>query len=302
MSDTIELVDQTPDEFLGEEFDLGNAISFLMDLNIITDTADDYGEPGYSLDNPNGFFAIGDWWCPGSYDRPGQECDYHKDEHGKTKFHAIDVHYKTLFEKLGEAGMETAFYDEWTMVYGVQLGEYPNIETKTLAYRTTSDSYHWKSSLMWDEEAGEYLTPHDGIKEWIEVCLRQGQGMSGPWSEADLEEHGFEEYNCNYENGFFEGMNDDPSKIMAELKERFGKTHDILPYLKENSQFYYKFCVFLRERKITIGEVAELYGVTDRTIRRWADKGLIPCTVSEGGTRKFKREDFFPLPDVKENK
>jgi hypothetical protein len=243
------MLDQTPEEFKTEEFDVSEAVSFLVDLGIISDYADDYGEPGYSLDNPDGFFATGDWWCR------DKDCDYPdrypedaKYDAGKPKVHGVSHHYKRLFERLEEAGMETAFYDKWTVANDIQVGEYPNIEMKSLAYRTRSDSYHWQPSILWDEEEGEYLTPHDGIERWIEVCLRQGKGITGPWTEADLEDQGFEEFNCNYESGWFDGQDDDPDKIMKELKERMGETHDILPWLKENSQFYMKFCVFVREK------------------------------------------------------
>lgn len=35
--------------------------------------------------------------------------------------------------------------------------------------------------------------------------------------------------------------------------------------------------------KMTVSEVAREFGVTDRTVRRWADEGILPCTRTLGG-------------------
>lgn len=40
-------------------------------------------------------------------------------------------------------------------------------------------------------------------------------------------------------------------------------------------------------RKLTVGQVAELFGVTTPTVRRWADEGKLPCTRTLGGDRRF---------------
>ena len=40
-------------------------------------------------------------------------------------------------------------------------------------------------------------------------------------------------------------------------------------------------------RKLTAGQVAELFGVRVETVRRWADAGKIPCTRTLGGDRRF---------------
>jgi len=232
---TATMKDLTPEDLRGDNFDVSEALSFLMDLGIVTDYADEYGEPGYSLDNEDGFFVIGDWWCK------DQECDYPREDDGVWRLHDVCDHYPSLVERLAEAGMETAFHDEWFV---------DNQSSPSKAYRTTGDSYGWQSSILWCD--GDYLTPDDGIEAWIEWSLENGKGFgSRPWSEADLIAQGFTEYQCDYESGWFEGMNDDPDKVMAEVQKQVGDEVDVLPYLKETSQFYIRFCMFTRPKDWT---------------------------------------------------
>lgn len=42
---------------------------------------------------------------------------------------------------------------------------------------------------------------------------------------------------------------------------------------------------------LTAGEVARILHVSPKTISRWAAQGLIPCLVTLGGHRRFRRED-----------
>lgn len=39
--------------------------------------------------------------------------------------------------------------------------------------------------------------------------------------------------------------------------------------------------------KLTVSQVAEQFGVTGATVRRWADDGLLPATRTLGGSRRF---------------
>ena len=47
--------------------------------------------------------------------------------------------------------------------------------------------------------------------------------------------------------------------------------------------------------KLTVAEVADLFGVQRRTVQRWADEGLIPCTRTLGGARRFDRAEVERL-------
>ncbi len=40
------------------------------------------------------------------------------------------------------------------------------------------------------------------------------------------------------------------------------------------------------------GEVARVLHVSPKTISRWASQGLLPCVVTLGGHRRFRREDI----------
>jgi len=47
-----------------------------------------------------------------------------------------------------------------------------------------------------------------------------------------------------------------------------------------------------RERDyLTPGEVAQALHVSPKTIIRWANEGLIPCMMTLGGHRRFRRAD-----------
>jgi excisionase family DNA binding protein len=42
---------------------------------------------------------------------------------------------------------------------------------------------------------------------------------------------------------------------------------------------------------LTPGEVARLLHVSPKTVSRWAAQGLLPCVVTLGGHRRFRRDD-----------
>jgi excisionase family DNA binding protein len=45
------------------------------------------------------------------------------------------------------------------------------------------------------------------------------------------------------------------------------------------------------EDYVTPGEAARYLHVSPKTINRWANEGLIPCMVTLGGHRRFRRRD-----------
>ncbi|HVL05590.1 MAG TPA: helix-turn-helix domain-containing protein [Acidimicrobiales bacterium] len=43
---------------------------------------------------------------------------------------------------------------------------------------------------------------------------------------------------------------------------------------------------------LTPGQVARMLGVSAKTVYRWATAGRIPCVVTLGGHRRFRRDDI----------
>lgn len=208
---------------------VGDAITFLYDLNIVTDTADEYGEPGYRLDNPEGLFAIGDWWCR------DKDCDYTETYNdGAKRVHGVELHYERLFAILEEGGVESAFYDEWWIDHNTSK-----------AYRTEADSYSWQSSIMYSEEHGDYLTPDDDVSLWVEAVENNPRMCIPAWiSDGDLSDLGYEERECGYESGWY-GQEDNPAAILAAI--RANDPHaDVVFKLDRVEQFRVTFCVYVR--------------------------------------------------------
>ncbi|HYP52226.1 MAG TPA: helix-turn-helix domain-containing protein [Pyrinomonadaceae bacterium] len=44
-------------------------------------------------------------------------------------------------------------------------------------------------------------------------------------------------------------------------------------------------------RKLTSRETARLLGVSEASVKRWADSGLLPTEKTAGGHRRFRPED-----------
>lgn len=45
-----------------------------------------------------------------------------------------------------------------------------------------------------------------------------------------------------------------------------------------------------KHKKLTVGQVADMFGVTVPTVRRWADEGKLESTRTLGGDRRFDAE------------
>ena len=50
-----------------------------------------------------------------------------------------------------------------------------------------------------------------------------------------------------------------------------------------------------RARPLTVAEVADLFAVDPRTVKRWAEGGLIPYFRTPGGHWRFDRADVLQL-------
>lgn len=151
-----------------------------------------------------------------------------------------DVKRKQFVKYLEQLGAEMEWSDEWMV-------DYENDK----CYRTSGDSYHWVCQVRWIEH-GEWLTPDDDLSTWLEeLAMEPGdepQVLPDFFTGADLEALGYEQIEQTFENGFFEGQNDDPKKI-AEKAFKFG-AQKVIFRIKEQSQFYMKFeCYALQGEK-----------------------------------------------------
>ena len=43
------------------------------------------------------------------------------------------------------------------------------------------------------------------------------------------------------------------------------------------------------DEALTVADVARIFGVTEATVRRWGDNGVLPSSRTLGGHRRFSR-------------
>jgi hypothetical protein len=196
------------------------------------DYASEYGEPRYSANGP---VLLGDWWCE------RKNCGYPTREDGTREIHGMEHHYPRVFAALAEAGAELGWYDEWTVI-------------DDRAYRTTADSYRWQPSIVWNEDESEWLVNGEDPDAWIDWAVNDSRRclLADSVSASALSERGFVERECGYYNGWHEGMDDDPAAILAAIQR--AANVDVLFLLAESSQFYVRFCVYVREGEEVDGD------------------------------------------------
>lgn len=52
-------------------------------------------------------------------------------------------------------------------------------------------------------------------------------------------------------------------------------------------------CFYHRaQRLLSIQDVAQMIGMCEKTVQRMTKEGRIPCTLTDGGHRRFKEEDI----------
>ncbi|MEH3154622.1 MAG: helix-turn-helix domain-containing protein [Gordonia paraffinivorans] len=54
---------------------------------------------------------------------------------------------------------------------------------------------------------------------------------------------------------------------------------------------------FATEHTLTPSAVAAIFGVTAKTVSRWAVSGELPCITTPGGHRRFRHADVLALVD-----
>lgn len=199
-----------------------NTLTALYNRGNLTDSASEYGEPGYSTDK--NAVLLGTYWCE------NYRCPLRQTE----GTHSIEAHYPRIMRKLEEA-YELEWYDEWTVV-------------DDKAYRTSPDSYSWTSSIQYTDD-GEYLTPESPADEWVEWAKNDPSRAICNYPTADqLAELGFTEHECGLQSGWHPGQTDNPKVVARNLVEMhlMGHDFDYLFRISEQSQFYTVFAVYVK--------------------------------------------------------
>jgi hypothetical protein len=232
---------------------ISGIVERLWNEGTVTDDATEYGEPGYRFDNETDTnrFLLGDWWCRcGKNPHAGKPHGYGNRETKPDDLHGVEAHHPRLWAQLAEQGIECAFYDEWWV----------DCETGK-AYRTQPDSYSWQSSIQWNEDMCDYMTPDHDFDVWLEWAVNDtSRCLMASWR-SELEAAGFTQWEPNdphrYHNGWHEGMTDDPVKVRAEIDRWSDEQEDVVFLLDETSQFYVGFSAWTRPSEVADDAAAD---------------------------------------------
>lgn len=145
-----------------------------------------------------------------------------------------------VFKALESMGYSCEWEDEWL-----------ECDNCYKSFRSSPDSYGWEmfgvvrdgyclcgNCIEWDELLEEY---ENNPKKAV-TCSLFYHNENEITSRYTLVEE-------NFENGFHEGMNDDPKKILAKLLEN-DKTGKYIFVISEQSQFYITFAVYKKIEEI----------------------------------------------------
>lgn len=185
------------------------------------DILPEYGEPGYNLpDSPGACVVLGYYWC---------QCD--RIDNGRS-LHALEDHHPRVWAALEAAGVQFEWADEWHADW--ESGK---------AYRTSPDSYLWQSSVVYNEDTGDILTPdsaHEDVVEW--ATNHTDRVVPATLMAADdLTAMGWTAHAKRLESGLHQGMTDTPEQAAAAISAELGPETPVLFTLDESSQFYVTF-------------------------------------------------------------
>lgn len=196
----------------------------------ITDTASEYGEPGYShrWGATTPLILLGDYWC---------RCE-HNPRGDAGKFHDIMSHHPRVWAQLESQGVQCEWYDEWWVDY--ETGK---------AWRTEPNSYGWQPSIIWCEDMCDYLTPDHDAEDWITWAANDTARIIPRVVGIDLASHGFTRWpddSTRFESGWHPGQTDDPKVITDNIRAEHGDAVDIVFYLDSTGQFDIAFSAWTR--------------------------------------------------------
>lgn len=160
-----------------------------------------------------------------------------------------------LKEELEKEGFEFSFDDIIsylfdTAKYDSNWGfndEYTTCQECNKVVRTSPDSYSWlpQSAIVNECE----LLCSECIKadpqSYIEGLVNNPKKANTILNDEELEEQGFTKLEKEYENGFYEGMNDEPQKIYEGLCSEY---EEILFSITDSGQFHIGFVTYVKDK------------------------------------------------------
>lgn len=199
------------------------------------DWCDSYGEPGYQTTHTAGVI-LGNYWCRCEH---GPESKEDRARDNFRPLHQLEYHYPRVFAALEEQGFELQWCDEWWIDH--ETGK---------AWRTTGDSYSWQPSIIWSEEMCDYLTPDHDADVWIEWAMNDPSRCIPDVVGVDLSAAGFEQYESHnphtYESGWYPGQDDDPKKVLEEIRRWMGEQVEVVFQLDATGQFDVRWSAWTR--------------------------------------------------------
>lgn len=195
----------------------------------VTDMAIGYAEPGYGTDTDVIVFGN---WNPKRFPR-GDEAPLLKTENLGPRL-ALAIEH---------AGGITEWLDEWTTCSDCYR-----------AFRTSGDSYGWTMHGTFLESACEYVCA-DCMRTDIARYIDEGDYIDNPrtaitWcTKLELESLGWSRYAPGdpkeYESGWHEGQDDDPTRILAEIQREIPDA-SVVFHIDDVGQFDIRFSAFFR--------------------------------------------------------
>jgi hypothetical protein len=137
--------------------------------------------------------------------------------------------HRGVDDLLERAGFEVEWSDEWTAC--AECGK---------AVRTSGDCYAWQRFYILHEDSGDIICLN--CIDWKEYLLTiEDRAGAAVQRQCNPAEHGYMRVSAPraYENGWHEGMNDNPKAILAKLHAK-GEDR-IIFRIPETSQFYIEF-------------------------------------------------------------
>jgi hypothetical protein len=158
--------------------------------------------------------------------------DYAEQGYDAPKRGILFANWNMLSKKAGELLERMGYSLEWS-------DEWVTCEDCNKAVRCSPDSYDWQQSYVQQDDNIVCRECCNKAQYLEEVCEDNQRACCPDWIDPSTLGYKLISEPREYESGFHEGMNADPSKILAQLAALGHKR--IVFRLAEKSQFYVKF-------------------------------------------------------------